>query len=182
MSDTSTVMEQNLQPDTGTVDKVAAGNPDADANATPAPSLEKESAKDRKAREADAHDKAVARAEALGYEDAASMKPDELAASLNDPRNFSSLLSRDTTHFDNVHFGTQQDWTVVGAGSSPERVLAVQALLSSQGANVAIGTGYSDGTEQAVAAFQRANGLEDTGVVDRDTWDALADRLFSRPA
>ncbi len=39
--------------------------------------------------------------------------------------------------------------------------------------NVAVDGKYGSGTASAVRSFQNSFGLEETGEVDRETWDAL---------
>jgi hypothetical protein len=158
-------------PDTGTRDKVAAGSSAADANV---------SKEDQKAQQA----KEVRRAEALGISGATKMKRADLQAELSRPENFSSLLDRDTTHFDNVHYGYIQNLTVIGAGSDPNRVQALKSALLAAGYNVEAGVGWDDPTEVAVVAIKRHAGIlddddEDDATVDRATWDAIGDALFS---
>lgn len=154
-------------PDTGTRDKVAAGSP---AAAAP-------SAKGAKAQAQAQHDKEIRRANELGIEGADKMKREELQAELQRPEFFSSLLDRDTTHFDNVHYGYVENRLVINGGSSPLRQAAAQAALEALGANVTVGTTWDDSTE-AVKAFQRAHDLDETGDIDRATWDAIGDDLF----
>lgn len=163
-----------LHPDTGTRDKVAAGNPEADANLTgdaPAKSGKKVKPQDAQ------HEKEIRRAQSLGISGADSMKREELQAELGRPENFSSLLDRDTTHFQNVHYGVIDNKLEIGSGSGNVRQLAGLAALEAVGANVQSSTGWA-GNEDGVKAFQAAHDLEETGAIDRATWDAITDDLF----
>ena len=60
-------------------------------------------------------------------------------------------------------------------GDRGHQVRAVQTLLHLQGHQVGVADDFDTATEQAVQAFQRAQGLDDTGVVDTPTWVALFD-------
>lgn len=157
-------------PDTGTRDKVAAGNPAASADG---PEL---SAKELKAQEQELHDREIQRGRELGISGADKMKRSDLQAELSRPEHFSSLLDRDTTHFDNVHYGVD-NLTVINGGSGLGRQTAALAALNAIGVNVEVGTGWAD-NDASVRGFQAAHGLEETGEFDRATWDALGDELF----
>lgn len=62
---------------------------------------------------------------------------------------------------------------VTRPGDRGLRVRAVQTLLQLQGQQVPVYDDFDAATREAVRTFQTANELDDTGVVDRETWDAL---------
>lgn len=64
-----------------------------------------------------------------------------------------------------------------------EEVLKIQSRLSSLGYFTVAATGYyGEYTEQSVKAFQKANGLEETGVVDKATYELLnSDKAVFNP-
>lgn len=164
-------------PDTGTRDKVAAGNPDADANT--AGSTKSKSSRSKEAKEAEQaqHDKEIRRAQRLGIAGADKMKRADLQAELNRPENFSSLLDRDTTHFENLHYGAITSVDLIDGSSDLNRQMAAQSVLAAVGLNVNPGSDWTD-TEEAVRTWQENHDLEPTGRIDRETWDALGDELF----
>lgn len=59
------------------------------------------------------------------------------------------------------------------AGDRGLRVRAVQTLLGLQGHPAGIYDDFDAATTDAVRAFQKARDLDDTGTVNRATWDAL---------
>ena len=65
-------------------------------------------------------------------------------------------------------------------GASGINVTALQHLLRERGWSLSIDGIFGSGTQAAVAAFQRAAGLDPDGVVDAATWTALLPPLGSR--
>ena len=71
------------------------------------------------------------------------------------------------------------------AGEKSDLVMLVQIMLAAlaialDGMDAVRPTGeYDEATERAVAEFQRSHGLPASGVIDRNTWDALA-RFYDR--
>lgn len=53
------------------------------------------------------------------------------------------------------------------------RVQEVSEMLRKHGSNIKVSNVFSIGMNNAVRNFQRKNGLEVTGVVDKLTWKAL---------
>lgn len=66
------------------------------------------------------------------------------------------------------------DWPTLERGDSGANVQAVQHLLTAAGHGTDADGAYGPNTEAAVSAFQAANGLPENGIVDADTWAALA--------
>ena len=62
---------------------------------------------------------------------------------------------------------------VLRRGSFGEAVARLQELLRGEGFPISIDGDFGGATELAVIEFQRRKGLEDDGVVGRNTWDAL---------
>ena len=58
-------------------------------------------------------------------------------------------------------------------GSEGELVMQVQDLLSKAGSKIKIDGVFGIGTYSAVKCFQKKNGLDVTGVVDKKTWTKL---------
>ena len=52
-------------------------------------------------------------------------------------------------------------------------VLKVQQLLAKNGSTIAQNGYYTIGMVSAVKAFQRRNGLAETGKIDKETWEKL---------
>jgi hypothetical protein len=97
----------------------------------------------------------------------------------DDQDKFSSLLTRDTTHFQNVHYSGGGPTDTISAASPLSRVQALQALLAATNFNVnASISGWDYATQKALADFQGEGG---SGEVDRATWDKLSDILFAKP-
>ena len=61
----------------------------------------------------------------------------------------------------------------VRVGATGETATTIQYLLRHHGADVVVDGDFGDKTEQAVRAFQRANGLAADGMVGPRTWAAL---------
>lgn len=64
-------------------------------------------------------------------------------------------------------------------GTSPEmrdEVRTLQELLGARGFTVQVDGFFGSGTDEAVRAFQRGNGLDDDGIVGACTWAALEGR------
>ncbi|KNG93833.1 peptidoglycan-binding protein [Pseudaestuariivita atlantica] len=62
---------------------------------------------------------------------------------------------------------------VLRRGSFGASVAELQRLLAGAGFPTAIDWDFGPATELAVLMFQRATGLEDDGIVGKDTWEAL---------
>jgi peptidoglycan hydrolase-like protein with peptidoglycan-binding domain len=58
-------------------------------------------------------------------------------------------------------------------GSSGEKVRLIQGWLSLHGFKLVVDGGYGSATERQVRAFQKANGLPVTGIVDEATYETL---------
>ena len=58
-------------------------------------------------------------------------------------------------------------------GDSGDLVAQLQDFLSRKGSSVKVDGVFGAGTQSAVRAFQRKNGLKVTGVVDGKVWDFL---------
>ena len=52
-------------------------------------------------------------------------------------------------------------------------VKKVQQMLAKLGSKVAVNGEYTIGMMSAVKSFQRKNGLPDTGIINKKTWDKL---------
>lgn len=104
---------------------------------------------------------------------------EKLMAEAPDPENpddqekFTSLITRDTTHFQNVHYDGTGPTDKIAASSSAQRVELLQHLLLANGFQVNPGTGWDYATQKAVME------VNDNGEVDRDTWNKLSDALFA---
>lgn len=93
-------------------------------------------------------------------------------------------------------FASNSDWNAIGApideipapptlwptlragangrvGSRGDLVVWAQQHLVGAGASIKVDGQYGPGTANAVRAFQRDNGLPETGVIDADTWPEL---------
>jgi putative chitinase len=66
---------------------------------------------------------------------------------------------------------------VLRRGSRGNAVADLQRLLRKLGFMVAVDADFGPGTEVAVAAFQRGQGLDVDGIVGNDTWTALDDAV-----
>jgi hypothetical protein len=64
-------------------------------------------------------------------------------------------------------------WPTLRSGVSNEDVTTVQYLLRASGASIAVDGSFGPGTDAAVRAFQRTNGLTADGVVGASTWAKL---------
>ena len=96
-----------------------------------------------------------------------------------------SIISFDDSSDDDVSSGEEEEFNVVSlsVGDKNDLVLKVQRALSSLGYlnyTDVHGT-YDNTTREAVSAFQQANGLTSTGVVDKTTYYALLDTNASAP-
>lgn len=58
-------------------------------------------------------------------------------------------------------------------GDSGDLVAQLQDFLSRKGSSVKVDGVFGAGTQSAVRAFQRKNGLKVTGAVDGKVWDLL---------
>lgn len=68
----------------------------------------------------------------------------------------------------------ERGWVEVGNGYSPApAVRATQYLLREHGHAVAVDGSYGSQTRERVRRFQRARGLEESGVVSGVTWERL---------
>lgn len=94
-------------------------------------------------------------------------------------KNFNSHIARDTTHFQNERGPLLDDQSRIDGSSNRDRVTAVQALLASTGAGTQVDGQYGRATRAAVTRFQADNGLEETGVVDKATFTALAEAVVN---
>ncbi len=75
--------------------------------------------------------------------------------------------------------GQPTDWTPLARGSTGEAVRSVQVSLNAQGAALLTDGLFGALTEAAVVAYQNANGLPPTGVVDAATADRLGVRAYT---
>jgi zinc D-Ala-D-Ala carboxypeptidase len=64
-------------------------------------------------------------------------------------------------------------WPTLAAGDVGDLVVAAQFLLQSRGSSVGADGDFGAGTQAAVTAFQRANGLAADGIIGGATWEAL---------
>lgn len=95
----------------------------------------------------------------------------------DDNARFSSLLERDTTHFDNVHHAVPEELTVIGSRSSRVRVTALQAMLLAAGEQVEVDGQFNETTKQAVASYRRRNNMSGD-VIDRKFINHLSRHLI----
>ena len=68
------------------------------------------------------------------------------------------------------------------SGATGDRVRALQVLLTSAGDEVGVTGKFDAATAAAVVSFQRATGLDPTGVVRQSTWARLFDALTGAAA
>jgi len=120
--------------------------------------------------------KLVKRARNAGIPDAYKMKDSELREALAGM--MTSSLARDTTALANISRPVIHDRDQINATSPPERVIALQALLASLGHYVQIDGQWGRQTVAAVQAFQASIDQEQTGVVDRSLFLAMADEMI----
>jgi hypothetical protein len=64
----------------------------------------------------------------------------------------------------------------LAAGARGDLVIWAQQLLRAAGQEVRVDGSFGEGMERAVIAFQREEGLEETGIVEIATWKALLER------
>jgi Putative peptidoglycan binding domain len=64
----------------------------------------------------------------------------------------------------------------LAAGARGDLAIWAQQLLRAAGQDVRVDGSFGDGMERAVLAFQREQGLEETGIVEIATWKALLER------
>jgi peptidoglycan hydrolase-like protein with peptidoglycan-binding domain len=64
-------------------------------------------------------------------------------------------------------------WPAKKRGDQDQVVRTVQYLLSSQGSSLPPDGVFGELTEAAVSSFQEAQGIDESGVVGNETWEAL---------
>lgn len=77
-------------------------------------------------------------------------------------------MGKDST--DNAVYIT---YPIIKEGSTGQLVDQLQIFLSRYGSKVKVSGIFNSGTRNAVIAFQKKQGLDPTGIVEKQTWSKL---------